>query len=196
MPGEHTQWFQETSTFPAGTGARAAGDPLPGRGTLPGAGPSPAGPGAADTGTPRVGRAVPAGPEDTVALRRIPRQPGPADLRRSPAARPAPDARPVGRTDAAPDPGHTAVRTPQGAPHTSWSAPETSAGDPTHDPHEVTVQMDAVQLGGIRLSPAAGTPRPAGRDDGPVFVDESGRRSRRSAASACSSASPAPSTPS
>ncbi|MFE0388734.1 hypothetical protein ACFW1F_32350 [Streptomyces bungoensis] len=129
------------------------------------------------TGTSRAGRAD---PEETVALLRIPRQPGPADLRRSPAPRPAPDARSAGRPDAAPDPGHTAVRTPHGAAtHTSWTAPETPAGDPTHDPHEVTVQMDAVQLGGIRLSPAAGTERPTGRDDGPVFVDESGRRSRR-----------------
>ncbi|MFG2359461.1 hypothetical protein [Streptomyces sp. NPDC048521] len=56
--------------------------------------------------------------------------------------------------------------------------PAGSAADPTHDPHEVTVQLDAVQLGDVRLSPAAGAPR--GSDaDGPVFVDESGRRSRR-----------------
>ncbi|EPJ35357.1 hypothetical protein STAFG_7596 [Streptomyces afghaniensis 772] len=49
----------------------------------------------------------------------------------------------------------------------------------THDPHEVTVQLDAVQLGdgfvrqvneGAGAGPAA---------DRPVFVDESGRRSRR-----------------
>ncbi|MEU0006983.1 hypothetical protein ABZ079_22560 [Streptomyces sp. NPDC006314] len=51
-------------------------------------------------------------------------------------------------------------------------------GDPTHDPHEVTIQLDAVQLGDVQLSPAAGAPRGTGRDDGPVFVDESGRRSR------------------
>ncbi len=49
-----------------------------------------------------------------------------------------------------------------------------------HDPHEVTVQLDAVSLRGD-----AGIERPAGGDggsegsDGPVFVDESGRRSRR-----------------
>ncbi|GGX08311.1 hypothetical protein GCM10010297_32070 [Streptomyces malachitofuscus] len=50
----------------------------------------------------------------------------------------------------------------------------------THDPHEVTVQLDAVQFadGVLRRAPA----RPnAGQEgsDGPVFVDESGRRSRR-----------------
>ncbi|MBL3666713.1 hypothetical protein JL475_12065 [Streptomyces sp. M2CJ-2] len=52
----------------------------------------------------------------------------------------------------------------------------------THDPHEVTIQLDAVQIGnGVLL----GTPnRPGGGavhepSDGPVFVDESGRRVRR-----------------
>jgi cytoskeletal protein RodZ len=52
-------------------------------------------------------------------------------------------------------------------------------GDSTHDPHEVTIQLDAVQLGDVRLSPAA-EPHGAGRDasDGPVFVDASGRRGR------------------
>ncbi|MEV0690434.1 hypothetical protein [Streptomyces sp. NPDC050388] len=56
-----------------------------------------------------------------------------------------------------------------------------SAGQ-THDPHEVTIQLDAVQIGNGML---LGTPdRPGGRaahepSDGPVFVDESGRRVRR-----------------
>ncbi|WP_107117131.1 hypothetical protein [Streptomyces curacoi] len=48
-----------------------------------------------------------------------------------------------------------------------------------HDPHEVTVQLDAVaSLPGERLT---GRPEGAAADgsDGPVFVDESGRRSRR-----------------
>ncbi|MET7284264.1 hypothetical protein [Streptomyces sp. NPDC005573] len=42
------------------------------------------------------------------------------------------------------------------------------------------VRPGAVQLGDVRMSPAAGPVRKAGRDaaDGPVFVDESGRRSR------------------
>ncbi|MFJ8030183.1 hypothetical protein [Streptomyces sp. NPDC096032] len=65
----------------------------------------------------------------------------------------------------------------------SMSAPAGGAtagltGDATHDPHEVTVQLDAVQLGDVQLSPAAGAARGADAD-GPVFVDESGRRSRR-----------------
>ncbi|MFJ9536513.1 hypothetical protein ACIRPX_04540 [Streptomyces sp. NPDC101225] len=49
-----------------------------------------------------------------------------------------------------------------------------------HDPHEVTVQLDAVSLQDSRLRTAAGEPG-GGSDssDGPVFVDESGRRSRR-----------------
>ncbi|MEU1100850.1 hypothetical protein ABZ408_07700 [Streptomyces tibetensis] len=49
----------------------------------------------------------------------------------------------------------------------------------THDPHEVTVQLDAVQLGDGFLRQAEegrGADAPADR---PVFVDESGRRSRR-----------------
>ncbi|MFJ5993514.1 hypothetical protein [Streptomyces sp. NPDC092370] len=70
------------------------------------------------------------------------------------------DAHPVGRA-------HDPAWTPDPAGH-------------THDPHEVTIQLDAVQLGdgfvrrveeGIGVGPA-----PADR---PVFVDESGRRSRR-----------------
>lgn len=48
-----------------------------------------------------------------------------------------------------------------------------------HDPHEVTVQLDAVALGSDnRLTGQAGGSAPEG-SDGPVFVDESGRRSRR-----------------
>uniref|UniRef100_UPI00351136E1 hypothetical protein n=1 Tax=Streptomyces calvus TaxID=67282 RepID=UPI00351136E1 len=50
----------------------------------------------------------------------------------------------------------------------------------THDPHEVTVQLDAVRIGDggvLRRSPSG--PGGAGADGsggGPVFVDESGRR--------------------
>ncbi|WP_328440341.1 hypothetical protein OHA71_31010 [Streptomyces sp. NBC_00444] len=58
----------------------------------------------------------------------------------------------------------------------------------THDPHEVTVQLDGIglQLDNLRLHAAKGGPSGAGgssstspASDGPVFVDESGRRSRR-----------------
>ncbi|MEU5363174.1 hypothetical protein ABZ354_06685 [Streptomyces sp. NPDC005925] len=60
--------------------------------------------------------------------------------------------------------------------------------DASVDPHEVTVQLDAVQLGDGLIRRAAGRdtdgrPAPGGRggqdvSDRPVFVDESGRRSR------------------
>ncbi|MFE9925652.1 hypothetical protein ACFYQA_30035 [Streptomyces sp. NPDC005774] len=51
----------------------------------------------------------------------------------------------------------------------------------THDPHEVTIQLDAVRFGDGVLRATPGKHRiGAGPDvaDGPVFVDESGRRSR------------------
>ncbi|MFE4664201.1 hypothetical protein ACFRI7_08140 [Streptomyces sp. NPDC056716] len=57
------------------------------------------------------------------------------------------------------------------------TSPGTAAAH-SHDPHEVTVQLDAVQLGAggvVRAAPGDGHDG----GDGPVFVDESGRRSRR-----------------
>ncbi|MDK1347057.1 hypothetical protein QNO09_27895 [Streptomyces sp. 378] len=79
----------------------------------------------------------------------------------------------------------TAVRDPwQEDAHPVGSAHD-PAGTPgstghTHDPHEVTIQLDAVQLGDgsvRRVEEGIGAgPAPADR---PVFVDESGRRSRR-----------------
>ncbi|WP_285510774.1 hypothetical protein [Streptomyces sp. NBRC 14336] len=50
----------------------------------------------------------------------------------------------------------------------------------THDPHEVTIQLDSVnlQLDGSLRGAKAG-PSGSEASDGPVFVDESGRRSRR-----------------
>ncbi|QER89207.1 hypothetical protein [Streptomyces tendae] len=62
----------------------------------------------------------------------------------------------------------TAVRDP-------WQ--EDTGADATHDPHEVTVQLDAVQIGAggvLSRTPGAG----AAPDAAPVFVDESGRRNR------------------
>jgi len=59
--------------------------------------------------------------------------------------------------------------------------PSGAAGN-THDPHEVTVQLDAVALrADHRLVGQAdgGAGGAADGSDGPVFVDESGRRSRR-----------------
>lgn len=49
----------------------------------------------------------------------------------------------------------------------------------THDPHEVTVQLDAVQLGDGFVRQVKEGPGVAPAADRPVFVDESGRRSRR-----------------
>ncbi|MFC5217515.1 hypothetical protein [Streptomyces coerulescens] len=50
----------------------------------------------------------------------------------------------------------------------------------THDPHEVTVQLDGVGLHlDNMLRAAKDAPRGGESSDGPVFVDESGRRSRR-----------------
>jgi hypothetical protein len=58
----------------------------------------------------------------------------------------------------------------------AWEQP----GEPghTHDPNEVTVQLDGA---GREVSgrPAGAAPGGPERSDGPVFVDESGRRSRR-----------------
>ncbi|WP_435610453.1 hypothetical protein [Streptomyces sp. C10-9-1] len=51
-----------------------------------------------------------------------------------------------------------------------------------HDPNEVTVQMDAVRIGGSdgawSVRPAESAAEVRREPDGPVFVDESGRRSR------------------
>ncbi|WP_203688971.1 hypothetical protein [Streptomyces sp. SID12488] len=50
----------------------------------------------------------------------------------------------------------------------------------THDPHEVTVQLDGVGRQFEELLVRQATEGPdAGPGDGPVFVDETGRRSRR-----------------
>ncbi len=80
-----------------------------------------------------------------------------------------------------PGPATASLRDPwQDAPD-SLDAPAGEAADHTHDPHEVTVQLDAVQLGDGVLRRADGprhaTKGPEG-SDGPVFVDASGRRSR------------------
>ncbi|SMQ16666.1 hypothetical protein SAMN06272771_3039 [Streptomyces sp. Ag82_O1-12] len=109
-------------------------------------------------------------PTGTEILRGIPRQSdGEADSR-------------------APEPGsRTAVRdpwqereeaSPSGhAPEAEGHAPE--ADGQAHDPHEVTVQLDAVQLGEGFLRQVKEGPGAEAAADRPVFVDESGRRSRR-----------------
>ncbi|MET8566492.1 hypothetical protein [Streptomyces sp. NPDC004783] len=86
----------------------------------------------------------------------------------------------------APGPGNAAPRDPwhetPGVLDADAPAPVTGGVDHTHDPHEVTVQLDAVQLGdGVlrRVGGSGGKHAAADVSDGPVFVDESGRRSRR-----------------
>ncbi|MEU0680953.1 hypothetical protein, partial [Streptomyces albogriseolus] len=105
--------------------------------------------------------------ERTTALR-VPRPAAPAA-----AAAAAPDAGATTRipaVDAAvPGDTGTAVRDP-------WQE-EPGTHEATHDPHEVTVQLDAVQIGAgavLRRAPGAG----AAPEAAPVFVDESGRRNR------------------
>ncbi|MBB5795110.1 hypothetical protein [Streptomyces caelestis] len=112
-----------------------------------------------------TGTRLPAGTELTEILRGIPRQSeGEADsFAADPGTRPLvrdpwqEDAVPVGHARAGTLAGHS------------------------HDPHEVTVQLDAVQLGDgfvrqVKEGTGAG---PETTGDRPVFVDESGRRSRR-----------------
>ncbi|MFI8201869.1 hypothetical protein [Streptomyces sp. NPDC085937] len=79
---------------------------------------------------------------------------------------PRPPASPAG--PAVPADTGTTVRDP-------WQ--EDAGADATHDPHEVTVQLDAVQIGAggvLSRTPGAG----AAPEAAPVFVDESGRRNR------------------
>ncbi|WP_238697294.1 hypothetical protein [Streptomyces sp. E2N166] len=79
----------------------------------------------------------------------------------------------------APGPATAALRDPWQDTPDADAAPD--AGDHTHDPHEVTVQLDAVQLGdGVirRADSGHRKRRPERESDGPVFVDASGRRSR------------------
>ncbi|WP_210593556.1 hypothetical protein [Streptomyces sp. GESEQ-35] len=94
-----------------------------------------------------------------------------------------PSALPADETEVLPRAGRAGAAT---APRDPWA----ETAEHTHDPHEVTVQLDGIglQLDNMRLHAAKGGP--AGTDgsssrssapssDGPVFVDESGRRSRR-----------------
>ncbi|MFC8426253.1 hypothetical protein ACFUN7_36350 [Streptomyces sp. NPDC057236] len=72
----------------------------------------------------------------------------------------------------------TASRAPVRDP---WQEEAGDSAAATHDPHEVTVQLDSVQIGeGLELRRAPGRAGGGVQDaaGGPVFVDESGRRSR------------------
>ena len=60
-----------------------------------------------------------------------------------------------------------------------WDESGSGAGQ-THDPHEVTIQLDGIGLNGDeRIEGRPGGEGGSESSDGPVFVDESGRRSRR-----------------
>ncbi|MGW3634594.1 hypothetical protein ACWD7F_31340, partial [Streptomyces sp. NPDC005122] len=84
------------------------------------------------------------------------------------------------------DAGHRSVSggPPRSGPRASfatvpWERPEEP--DHTHDPHEVTVQLDGAgrRLEDRLVAQTKDTPGVPDSSDGPVFVDESGRRSRR-----------------
>ncbi|MGW7299415.1 hypothetical protein [Streptomyces sp. NPDC054829] len=82
-----------------------------------------------------------------------------------------------GPAPADPFPPVTEVRESPAAIRDPWDAADDAA---THDPHEVTIQLDSVNLqmdGSLRGAKAG--PNGSEASDGPVFVDESGRRSRR-----------------
>ncbi|MFF7162570.1 hypothetical protein ACFZBP_14620 [Streptomyces sp. NPDC008086] len=97
------------------------------------------------------------------------------------------DAAPASRNEPFPVPGETrvapAVRDPWAERDEAAEVAGGGDGAPgaTHDPHEVTIQLDGVglQLDNM-LRAAKDAPGGGGEgSDGPVFVDESGRRSRR-----------------
>lgn len=125
-------------------------------------------------GSPAVPRdARPADAESTTVLRAV-RPPTPsADAETTTVLR-ALGPRPY------PDPGRTTA-----APRDPWAETDdvdrtarAGAATQEHDPHEVTVQLDAVQLGDVTLRPVKGGAGAHEGSDGPVFVDETGRRNR------------------
>ncbi|MFI8486279.1 hypothetical protein [Streptomyces rubrogriseus] len=145
-------------TDPAAAGHGNAA-PAPGTGRTPGTGPDPD---RTDV-LPSAGPAAPMPP-----------------TRAFPAPAPAPAPLPV--PPSSPGPATAALRDPwQATPDTDDDAGTgTGAAGHTHDPHEVTVQLDAVHLGdGVLLRADSGhRKRGPEASDGPVFVDASGRRSR------------------
>ncbi|MGW5093614.1 hypothetical protein ACWEQ1_00330 [Streptomyces nodosus] len=87
-----------------------------------------------------------------------------------------------GRGEAPSDTDGTAVLPAAGGtvpPRDPWDSVGGTEHD--HDPHEVTVQLERIprQPGMTARRPGPGGPGEREGADGPVFVDESGRRSRR-----------------
>ncbi|WP_437029363.1 hypothetical protein [Streptomyces sp. enrichment culture] len=106
----------------------------------------------------------------------LPKTPAAGRLPGEAASVPPPGGAPEGTATVAPPGSGRPVRDP-------WQeddAADAEPGEHTHDPHEVTVQLDSVQFtdGVLRRTPGGrgGVAEPS---DGPVFVDESGRRGRR-----------------
>ncbi|MET9777134.1 hypothetical protein ABZ023_23185 [Streptomyces sp. NPDC006367] len=152
------------------TAAPAAPGTGPGR-TAPGLADAPGG----DADPTAVLPTVPAAREDADRTEVLPPT-APEALRKDPA-----------RILPEPGPATAVLRDPwQGTPGALDAGPDgprpAGGSAHTHDPHEVTVQLDAVQIGdGVIRRAGAGPVKPAASDssDGPVFVDASGRRSRR-----------------
>lgn len=178
-----------SGTSPAGTDASAAsrsGEGRPGTSSY-GAGPTGKSPfgrnvsGASRSGEERSGT-NPSGTSRGDADRDLDRDlDRDRDLDKTDVLPPTPSATPANSADptralpvSAPEPATAVLRDP-------WQqSPDTGATDHAHDPHEVTVQLDAVQLGDGVLRRVDAGPGKGGPDgsDGPVFVDASGRRSR------------------
>ncbi|WP_143659761.1 RodZ family helix-turn-helix domain-containing protein [Streptomyces pharetrae] len=103
-------------------------------------------------------------------------RPAPGAPRTAPDTSTTPRTAPGAAPRTTPDTSTTSRTAPGTTPRTAPAAAP-AAGAATHDPHEVTVQLDAVQLGdGMLRQVAAGVPDAS---DAPVFVDETGRRVRR-----------------
>ncbi|WP_229864674.1 hypothetical protein [Streptomyces djakartensis] len=124
-----------------------------------------------------TGGRLPAGTEN---LRGIPRQSEGRAGSPAPEAPAVPAVRDPWQEDAQPAGTAPPDDGPADAQPAGTAPPDDGPAEHTHDPHEVTVQLDAVVLGDGFLrqdNEGAGTPETAA--DRPVFVDESGRRSRR-----------------
>ncbi|MFG3244994.1 hypothetical protein [Streptomyces sp. NPDC048187] len=129
---------------------------------------------AAGPGPSRGARGTGPGPDRTDVLPPAGPAAPAAPTRAFSAPAPAPAPTPAPATAALRDPWQE-LPDPVGDAHTGPGSAEH-----THDPHEVTVQLDAVHLGDGVLLRAEGGHRKSGPEpsDGPVFVDASGRRSR------------------
>ncbi|MEU6541705.1 hypothetical protein [Streptomyces sp. NPDC046859] len=167
------------SSSAGGAGVDTQAFPATGETGLPGRGPR-SRTEARETDILQGGRRASTDADKTEILRGVPAASGDETAVLPGVGRPAgPPRHAVGHTDpfAAGGPRTAPVRDPW-AEHEQAAGPEGTGA--THDPHEVTVQLDGIglQLDGMlrAAKDAPGTPEGS---DGPVFVDETGRRSRR-----------------